>query len=350
MSHKNTYRSGLSREQINSYGKASSSDRRKTEGAVTDGFDQDALDGWTEAGITTTSMKHADQRFRMKNPSLLIGSIAVAVAITGTILFLNIGNETNLAQKQVELSVEQTDAILPVSIDTLQELPEKEQIQIASIRNTQREINEQPEDAPLTVVEDLPTVVLEPIELKSEATPQKISIQKTAKEIYLHDLKLIDYSQYRSKPVIPTERIVLTGTPADEEKKDEQETETEITQVDIPYMDYIDKTMDYVNRGKWKQSLQRLQLILETYPDDVNAHFYAGLCCYNLQQFVDAQQHFASCLQLSFNNFNEEAAWYLAQSMLANGEKSNAKEMLILIRDQKGYYSKQAEKLLKGIK
>jgi TolA-binding protein len=252
--------------------------------------------------------------------------------------------------KKVRLSMEQSDAMISPSIDTLEELPASQQIRIASVKTTQQEIKSQSADVPLTSVDELPPAILEPLKAEPVVTEQKVSTQKNAKEIYLHDLKLIDYSAYRNKPAIEIERIILTGTTANYETSEQTDVEPSIKTVEIPYMDYIDKTMDYVNRGKWKQSLQRLQEVLSTYPDDVNGHFYAGLCCYNLQQYEDAKQHFATCLQLAYSNFNEEATWYLAQSFLANGEKTSARELLVSIRDQKGYYSKQAEKLLKGMK
>lgn len=351
MKYKSTYQSKLTREQLIAYRNGTGEAQRATEGSVNDAFDQDALDGWSENGLTADSMSRLDRRFRLKKTtSYIIGVSALSLGVVLTILFWPESSQQLPAKQEVKLSMEQSDAIMPVAIDTMEELPTSKQITILALKNTQQEIKQQPESTPVTDIDELPTQILEPLKLDPIVETPAVSSQKNAKEIYLHDLKLIDYSQYRSKPTIQTERIVMTGTPADQEKQGKQEAEGTVTTVAIPYMDYIDKTMDYVGRGKWKQSLQRLQLILETYPDDVNGHFYAGLCCYNLQQYDDAKQHFATCLQLSFSNFNEEASWYLAQSLLANGEKNSAKELFGVIRDQKGYYAKQAEKMLKGIK
>lgn len=352
MKHKQAYQTGLTREQIDAYSTAPNSTRREIEGSINDSFEQDALDGWEASGLQTGKMKRLDKRFQFQSYTpYIIGGVLTTLSI---IILLTAFNKTDASlqptKEKIQLSAEQSDAIMPISIDTMQELPKSRQIQITVIKTTQQGIKSQPENTPMTQVDEIPAVIFEPLKLEVEFPTQKISTQKSAKEIYLHDLKLIDYSQYRSKPAIETERIILSGTPADLENKLNSETETTVTTISIPYMDYIDKTMDYVGRGKWKQSLQRLQLILVTYPDDVNGHFYAGLCSYNLQQYEDAKLHFATCLQLSFNNFNEEATWYLAQSLVANGEKNNAKQLLTTIRDQKGYYAKQAEQLLKGLK
>ena len=352
MKYKQSYKSGLTREKIDAYSKASNPTRREIEGSLTGPFEQDALDGWETSGLQTGQMKRLDKRFQFQSstPYIVGGALITICSIIFFFTFNTIETPKQVITEKIQLSTEQSDAIMPVSIDTMQELPKSRQIQITALKTTQQGIKSQPENTPMTQVDELPIVIFEPLKLEIESPTQKISTQKTAKEIYLHDLKLIDYSQYRSKPAIETERIILSGTPADLENKLHSETETTVTTVSIPYMDYIDKTMSYVGKGKWKQSLQRLQLILATYPDDVNGHFYAGLCSYNLQQYEDAKQHFATCLQLSFNNFNEEATWYLAQSLVANGEKNNAKQLLTTIRDQKGYYAKQAEQLLKGLK
>jgi tetratricopeptide (TPR) repeat protein len=87
-------------------------------------------------------------------------------------------------------------------------------------------------------------------------------------------------------------------------------------------------------------------VILETYSDDLNANFYAGLCYYNLKQFSEAGSSFEKCLNSKYTNFNEEAEWYLAKSLQANGKDSDAKEIFRKIADGNGYYAKQAEKLL----
>lgn len=351
MKHKPTYQQGLSREQIDAYRSASQSGKRQTEGALSGDFEQDAMDGWEASGLSTSSMKRLDKRFRFRSSSgmAITAVITAIIVIATTVALLNVPEETPAAPEKVALSVEQTDAVITEAIDTLEELPVTEQIGVVTIRSSQQHIKEQPQTTPVIAVEELPDAVLKPLKPDPNIVANKKTNQSTAKEVYLHDLKLIDYREYRTKPEIAIEKIVLTGTAANYEASDDMHAEPSVETVAIPYHDYIDKTMNFVSRGKWKQALQRLQLVLETYPDDINGHFYAGLCCYNLQQFEEAKQHFATCLQLSYSNFNEEATWYLAQSLVANGEKSSAKELLTAIRDQKGYYAKQAALLLKGL-
>ena len=114
----------------------------------------------------------------------------------------------------------------------------------------------------------------------------------------------------------------------------------------MPYMDYLEKTIELFAKGQNKKALSRFAIILETYPDDLNANFYAGLCYYNLKEYTSASFSFSKCLDSKFLNFNEEAEWYMAKSFLAAGNVSEGKVILKKIKTDGGYYAKQAEKLL----
>lgn len=321
-----------------------------------DDFEKDALEGWKAAGISTKEgMQKIDQRFQTRNTfgrnfKIGIGAIALITLIC-TIFIINQGevNEINNNPEKLAITVEQTDIQIPESIDTLTALPKKEQISVEEIKTAQKNSTlniEKPFEFPADFV--LSMELIEPLPATIMTPEVALSKQKTAKEIYLNQLKAIDYSVYRSKPSVQIEQIILNGVPANFEDESAIHEEPQTKMVDIPYMDYLEKTLLYINKGRWKQSLSRLEEILKAYPDDVNARFYAGWCYYNLQQYQDAATNFSACLQLEYSNFNEESMWYLAQSRLANGEKNAAKELFITIRDQKGYYGKQAEKMLKG--
>ncbi|MNX82386.1 Tetratricopeptide repeat protein [compost metagenome] len=248
------------------------------------------------------------------------------------------------------VKVENTDIHIPAEIDTLEAIPQKDQITVQEMKVSQNEIKNLPAETKQEELIDIPfpQLSLDPLPVKIEQKPVSVSRQKSAKEIYLQDLKAIDYSYYRTKPTVQIEQIILTGIPANQENVDDVvPEEPQMKLVQIPYMDYLEKSLNYTNRGKWKQALSRFNEIIKNYPDDVNARFYAGWCYYNLGQYTDAGISFSACLQLEFSNFNDEAEWYLAESRLANGDKNAAKELFLKIKNQKGFYSKQAEKVLK---
>ncbi len=327
-----------------------------------DDFDRDARDGWNESGLSETStMRELDDAFARMHPNKQSGIwltyILLFVGITGAIgtwIFLKSGDKQPTPEQLVSMAIERTDLRLPEHIDTLVALPKSEQISMQDIQTAQEQSKKQhpKENTPtnahtpefITMIEKMEPL---PVTVEQSVT---ISKQKSGKEIYLNQLKAIDYSAYRSKPTVEIEQIVLTGLPADLESYGKEDEEPTTKMVQIPYMDYLDKTLNYISKERWKQALGRLEEILATYPDDVNAHFYAGWCNYNLRQYDQAASHFSACLQLDFSNFNEEALWYLAKSKQAAGQNVDAKQLFQEIKNQKGYYAKQAEKELKSYK
>jgi TolA-binding protein len=327
-----------------------------------DDFDRDAREGWSESGLSETStMRELDEAFAKMRPhsgksswiTYTVLTFGVTIAIATWIFLHNYTNE-NTPDNQVSMILEQTDVQLPEHIDTLVELPKAEQISIQDIQNVQEQAKKQnPKETEVAAnyTPEFITMIeqMEPLPVDIEQTTA-VTKQKQGKEIYYNQLKAIDYSAYRSKPTVEIEQIILTGLPADQEQAEMQDQEPTTKLVQIPYMDYLDKTLNYISKSKWKQALGRLEEILTTYPDDVNAHFYSGWCYYNLAQYDQASSHFSACLQLDFANFNEEALWYLAKSKQASGQVADAKQLFQEIKNQKGYYSKQAEKELKVLK
>ena len=180
-------------------------------------------------------------------------------------------------------------------------------------------------------------------DIKSEKEKVIISSRNLAKEIYLNDLKLIDYSSYRTDPVIKTKQVLLTGTPANLESEESEEIEAVWRTVDIPYNDYIDKTLRILNSGNYKKTLSRLETILKTYPEDINATFYRGFCLYNLGEYDAAIKNFQKCMNGKFNNFDEEAEWMTAQAYQLSGNTSQAITIFKSIISKNGYYAKQAK-------
>lgn len=343
----------LSRKQINDL--LSNPDLEKE--SKLDSFDQESLQGWRESGLTPFQLKKLDKKFKKSIPGstwgLIIASVII-VALTSILLTNNRSKPEAIQKINYVVKLDNTDIQLPESIDTLTTIPKNEQIQVTEIIQNQKNIKaqeEKPKNQDLTLDIPFPLLTLEPLPVEIEQKPTKVSNQQLAKEIYLNSFKAIDYSSYRSKPVIPIEQIILTGVPANFENQNTIENENpEIRKVDIPYVDYLNKSLGLVNKGKWKPALSRFEEILKIYPDDVNARFYAGWCYFNLGQYEDACIYFSACLQLPYSNFNEESQWYLAQSRLKNNEKSIAKELFVKIKNEHGFYAKQADKILKSWK
>jgi TolA-binding protein len=322
-----------------------------------DDFEKEALEGWKSSGASISQMKHMDKVAAAKFggtafSTFFFAGMAITIAAIVSIYYFSQTEENITKPGKQQMAIETTEITLPEKIDTLTELKKEVQLLPKEIIQKNKEEQKTTSSTPSETLAFIETmdISLEPLPANIEDREVSISKQKVAKERYPFGIKAIDYSEYRTNPEVKIEQTILTGLPANYETQEEMETEAKTKTILVGYTDYLDKTLSYIQKSKWKNALARCEEILSDYPDDINALFYSGFCLYNLQQYDQACSKFSACLQLNFSNFNEEASWYLAKSRLANGEKSLAKELFIGIKENKGYYYKDAEKILKDWK
>ena len=326
-------------------------EQRSLEGS----FDADAMEGWEMMSYDTSVMSQLDKKFAGGSTPTswyVGGTIGVAVIAVATYFIVSSGDnpkepvqKTPIAQteEQQEITFEETDLILPAEIEQMQEVPKNAQLPAADIKEEFTEIKEFHISEPPIPFVELPIL---DIDLNDKKDLEIIKAHEAAKEIYLHDMKLVDYRNYRSKPQIKIKHIVLTGTPANMEDEESEENEAVWRDVDVPYIDYIDKSMKIFERGNYKRALSRFETILETYSTDVNANFYSGICLYNLGEYESAKERFDACINGPYSNFDEEAEWMMAESYTKLGNKTAARTLYKKISEGGGYYAKQAGKKL----
>jgi TolA-binding protein len=344
---------GLKRTDIDTYLQMEDEQKKRAfEKNVSDeDFDRDAVDGYHESGLNTSALRDLDRKFapRSMNGWIIVSSSILLVAIISILLISNKTDHSSLSMKKEQLvRLDRTEVILPPHIDSLTEIPINTQIQAKQLVKDfieQKEHKEQKSnEESFTEVNLKPIPISDPSPIDSEFEIIEKK-QVSGKELFLHDLKLIDYRAYRSKPKVKTEQLILTGIPADLESGNSTQ-ESEWQTIDIPYMEYIERSMELFSKGNFKKALGRFEVILKTYPDDINALFYAGLCYYNLKNTNDALSSFEKCLSSNYNNFNEEAEWYYALSLILSGESERAVKVLQRITTSPGYYAEQARKKL----
>ena len=350
----NNSNSNLSRKEINQYRETRDERERFSieQKSMGNDFDMDALEGWSEAGDGTNLMSKLDRKFIKKISFKFITFSLSIFLISGLAFYIfyptsqtTSSDKSNLIPYISKKKSERTDLIIPSEIIKMTELPDKHQINIKTI---QKDLISQRKEDNYAESKKENNLNIDPLPINSV---NKIDIQlntfknqEIGKEIYLHDVKLLDYRVYRSKPQIKSKQIILNGTPASQESQSSNMNEiNEWKIVDIPYIEYIDKTISVFAKGNNKKALTRLEQILVTYPDDLNANFYSGICYYNLNEFNKAITAFEKCLSSQFNNFNEEAEWYLAKSLQANNNDEKAKILFEKIKNSTSYYSNQVK-------
>ncbi len=173
--------------------------------------------------------------------------------------------------------------------------------------------------------------------------------QNSTETIYLYDLLVIDYRKFnRENEKISYKRYDLSGTPASREGQ-ERPSELIETEVKIPYHNYLSKSMSFFSGSRFKQALNRYLLILEQYPDDLNALFYGGLSYYNLGKYDKSINFFDQILESELTTFQEEALWYKAKSLIKQKENRAAEAILDEIISQGGFYTQDAIELKKDL-
>ena len=342
----------LSAKDIEQYNSLSQQEKNAIEQKeMGDSFDQDAMEGWASISHDTSILSKTKNPFLPSKPYLvakIILSVLIGAVSTYLILSYNgieknekalhVAAEKHKTKRNVkEIIIESNDVILPKEIEILSKKPIDEQISVAEIKNDFHQIEEINANLAIAV----------PHQMSSNESTELILPKKKAQEIYLHDLKLVDYNQYRNESFIKTKQFVLTGTPANLEDENSDSYQTEWKTIQQDYTLYLENTMYYFNSGKYKKALYRFETILKKYPEDVNANFYSGLCFFNFGEYSQAIERFSKCTMGNFNNFDEESLWMIANSYKNLGNETKAEELFNKIIKSNGFYATQAEDELK---
>lgn len=347
--------SSLSRKDIDTYvsGENPEMNHSIEEKSLESEFDTEALEGFSESGITTSAMSRLDKKFAPKSNIGLYTGIGFSILTIVIVVIISTKNNAPdpIIESQIaEIEQEKTERETSEAIEVLVPVEEKIEIHPRKLKEDQSKIHatvnteshEEIEIVEPIVTPDLPTLPA----LEIETNPkQKVLIEHLGKEIYLSNLKLLDYTQYRSAP-LKVEKYVLSGTSADKETKNSTGTQMELVETDIAYIDYIEKSIEYFEKGRYKKALDRFEVILKNYKNDLNANFYGALCYHNLGKNDKAINLLETVLENEWDNFDQETHWFIATIYLEQGKNDLAKAKLKEIVERNGFYAEQAKALL----
>lgn len=157
--------------------------------------------------------------------------------------------------------------------------------------------------------------------------------------LFLHDLKVVDPRElYATDPTLTLADAHVAARFADQ-RAQQQAREESIT---LSYTVFMDEALARFARNDHKGCLDDLRFLMEQYPDDVNALFYAGLCSYNLGLYGRARTLLHHAATHPVPVFDEEAAWYHALSLEQLGEAAAAQEAFGRIAAGRGFYADRA--------
>jgi TolA-binding protein len=182
------------------------------------------------------------------------------------------------------------------------------------------------------------------IQVKTSVANKKSASSQTK---YFHDLKVA------SVPAMaPAENFdsVNTGTPAQYENKDVEESEKSARELPFMYSKTLKDGIGYYKSMKYAYAILTFDIILERFPKDINAIFYKALSEMESQNFSDASSLFKKVVNHSDKTFLEEAKFKLAVCLAAVSKTDESKKLFEEIISEKGFYAIRAKEELGKLK
>lgn len=164
----------------------------------------------------------------------------------------------------------------------------------------------------------------------------------------MYDFKIVDYSKIYNNKI---KKNVFENNGLSAKYENNQNINNEITNLSeynyITYTQFLSETMEKFSINSYKEALQNFVIIIKQFPNDQNAHFYGGLCYYNIGLYNKSIEFFNFIIDSKVIVFYQEAEWYRTLSLINLNRNSEAVECLKKIIQAKGFYAKRAsEKLL----
>jgi tetratricopeptide (TPR) repeat protein len=318
--------------------------------ATDDDFTGDATDGFMDHPEALENLGSLKENFYKKNDlkgnfsssSLIIISIAIALIVVFVSIFVfnsdTKSQENQLAEQTDKDEVGENEPVQPeMETPSKDDLDKTEIAKAASPKKVitiQKEIKDYEEELPLEKLKKKNLLVIDINNEKRNIKKKKVAF------MYLADFKVVDYSNiYSHKPKGNKE---LNGLPAEYESiVDQVEDDKKVT---IKYEDFLENALRKLKTEDIASCIEKLKIIKETYPEDLNADFYLGICYFNVSDYENSKKHFESALVAPYYVFDEETEWYLYLSYKALKKTADAKQILNRIKERKGFYYDRAMK------
>lgn len=114
----------------------------------------------------------------------------------------------------------------------------------------------------------------------------------------------------------------------------------------VTYESVLDQALLDFDQKRYAASYEGWKLILQNYPDNVNAQFYGGLCMLYLNKPKEALELLQDAEDNDVQLFIEETLWNEALAYEKLGEDKKAQKMFQQVVDMKGFYESKARKKL----
>ncbi len=314
-----------------------------------------AVNGFSAMPFTEKKVERIHERMDMKTraayrlPRLPFAEVLVAgcllLAVLGYLVVVNSSSEIKPALTSI-CNIEPPTATAPVKKADAGEDSQ------SSLRETKRPVmikkeETKPEERKAVEVEKLPTPALpfNDLLITRPATDPVSRTSITDEYMYIEDFKVVDYSRLYT----PAAPLPEPGgfTPASKENKKSVENETaSMDEQKLPAGQLLKNSLHYLHKQNYLEANTGFLLLLAQNDKDVNALFYSGICCMEMNNYNFAIKQFGLVLKNNNPAFRQEANWKLAQTYLLTGEKEQAKAMFKEIAEEGGFYAEKAREKL----
>ena len=329
--------------------------------AVDNPFLQDAIDGYSENSEGIQHFKTRLQKNRLGINYKFIGIIGlITLFYLGIVIYNNKYPANNLALNETvtgsDSSLTEIEMI-PMELETLQVIQSDQIIKQDVLVEKFKEdpiFNPENYDSPNTndISENQNIEIKEITDSEEEEEiSMPVKIKKVYPFVYYYDLAVVDYRRYENREKSIKKTIyTFSGVSADKESENSI-NHNQMTEkiVEVTYMEYIEESMWYFSKAKYRNALKRFDVIAGQYKNDLNALFYGGLSNYNLGRFDFALRNFTSITALGGTPFYEDALWYKAKTEIKLGNLNAAKYDLQEIIIEDGFYAEKAMTLMKEL-
>jgi hypothetical protein len=174
----------------------------------------------------------------------------------------------------------------------------------------------------------------------------KIKHLPNASVIYLHDLKITNYSFLYFKK---NEHIRLdhhSGLSSNYANSSATKEDL-LLQPNYYLHEVISDAMLFYKKANYNECINSLNTLAHYNKEDINCKFYYGLCYFNKKNYEKALPYFDECIFNLNNTFLQEAQFYTALCLIETNKNEEAKTILKQIVEDGEFYSQKAYTLLK---
>ncbi len=182
--------------------------------------------------------------------------------------------------------------------------------------------------------------------LKPAQGKKEPALSKSNDLKYVENLKVVDYEVAPPSP----QAGAIYSLPAKFENAESEKNLNagdDIQTLTISYDLVLKEGLALIEKRKYKESLEKFNLIMQSRPADLNALFYSGIAFYNLGNFDMALVNFKKTIEAKDPAFYDEAKWYEGLSYQGKNEREKAAQIFKEISGRENFYKIRAEERLK---